>query len=148
MHFYRSISMAPNSFHVGLFVWVDLFSKISFCFCFWLLCDLTIFLRQIGFLFLVKMRFKLGPTDEWQKADDDSIYGVLGTWTWGNRMEGTDKSTELLRHPRCRGILNKLEAQKLREKKSSVDSSAPSILLPRVRVPSTSSTFSSIFLFV
>ena len=31
--------------------------------------------------------------------NDESIDGVLGTWTRGSRMVGTDKSTELWRHP-------------------------------------------------
>ena len=30
---------------------------------------------------------------------DESIDGVLGTWTRGSRMEGADESTELWRHP-------------------------------------------------
>ena len=28
-----------------------------------------------------------------------SIHGVLGTWTWGGRMEGADECAELWRHP-------------------------------------------------
>ena len=30
---------------------------------------------------------------------DKSIHGVLGIWTWGGRLEGTDDSTELQRQP-------------------------------------------------
>ena len=32
-------------------------------------------------------------------VNDKSIDGVLGTQTWGSRMVGADKSTELWRHP-------------------------------------------------
>ena len=32
--------------------------------------------------------------------NDKSIYGVLGSWTWGGRVVGTDESTELWRHPK------------------------------------------------
>ena len=31
--------------------------------------------------------------------NDKSIAGVLGTGTWGSRMEGADESTELWRYP-------------------------------------------------
>ena len=31
--------------------------------------------------------------------DDKSIDGVLGSQTWGGRMDGADESTELWRHP-------------------------------------------------
>ena len=31
--------------------------------------------------------------------NDKSVDGVLGTSTWGGRMEGADESTELWRHP-------------------------------------------------
>ena len=43
---------------------------------------------------------------------DKSIDGVLGTRTWGGRIEGTDESTEL--HPRCLLFvsLNKAEARR------------------------------------
>ena len=35
-----------------------------------------------------------------------SIDGVLGIQTWGGRMEGTDESTELWRHPAADFIFN------------------------------------------
>ena len=31
--------------------------------------------------------------------NDKSVDGMLGSWTWGGRMEGADKSTELWWHP-------------------------------------------------
>ena len=39
------------------------------------------------------------PHDTIQIQIDNSIDGVLGTWTQGDKMEGADKSTELWWHP-------------------------------------------------
>ena len=47
------------------------------------------FLFIFVFFYMTQIKYKLLKTD-----------GVLGTLTWGGKMEGIDESTELGRHPK------------------------------------------------
>ena len=47
------------------------------------------------------------PNDTIQILIDKSIDVVLGTRTWGGKMEGTDYYTELWRHPNIGPVVSK-----------------------------------------